>query len=377
MITRHFVSSLSENLPLLGLGGMRLPTDSSGEIDFDKGRDMIDLCMKNGVNYFDTAYPYHDGKSEVFFRKALVERYDREDFFLADKMPEWIVHSRDDAKRIFDEQLEKCGVEYFDFYLLHALNKERIENLKSSGCEDFLLEMKKEGKIKHFGFSFHDTPQTLKSFIDPSKHDFVQLQINYLDWDTQSASQSYEIASQLHIPLIVMEPIRGGFLADVPKIVSDVFDSSKPGISPARWALSFPAGLENVAVVLSGMSNVDQLKENIDIFTDFENLPRDIYPAAAKAMMSLGAITCTACNYCSVCPQGIPIPKIFKAYNDFNMTKNKFLAKFAYFIEIDEEHRGDKCIGCHACEKQCPQKIEIVELIKKIHSEFEPFQNLS
>ena len=260
-LTRRRYRETDLTLPLLGFGMMRLP-QKDGAIDREAGQKLVDYAMKAGLNYFDTAWPYHGGRSELFVGEAL-SRYPRESYLLADKLPVRMIKSLKEAERIFEEQLRKCRTGYFDFYLLHALNRGNWETVKRCGLYEFVKKMQKEGKIRKVGFSFHDSPDVLKTIAEAHPWDFVQLQINYLDWHNYRSREQYEIVTKLGIPVIVMEPLRGGSLATLTPEATKILKTSAPEASPAEWAFRYVASLPNVICVLSGMNRMDHLEENL------------------------------------------------------------------------------------------------------------------
>jgi len=357
------------NPSLLGFGCMRLPVIEPGkpDIDIPFATKMIDYAIAHGVNYFDTAYPYHQGLSETFIGEAL-KKYPRNSFYLADKMPSWLIKSPEDASRIFQEQLEKCQVEYFDYYLCHALSRDSFKAYLIPGVMDFLYQMKREGKIRHLGFSFHDTPDILQQIIDTFEWDFVQLQLNYLDWDFQNAEEQYRIVSKYGVPVIVMEPVRGGTLATLSPAAEEVFKKADPDASLASWAIRYAASKENVMVVLSGMSNEVHTEDNIKTMTHFKEITskeQEIIDQALKAYLDSKTIPCTACQYCMPCPEGVEIPNIFKIYNHYAIGKNKH--KFLNdYLALGEYSLANVCIACGKCMEHCPQKIEIPSRMSEI-----------
>ena len=362
---KRFINN--NEVSLLGMGCMRLPlVEGTEEIDFAKTEEMIDLAYKSGINYFDTAYPYHMGKSETVIGQILA-KYPRESFYLADKMPIWNCKSKEDVVRIFNEQLEKCKVEYFDFYLCHAMNLERIQEYLNYDAFNFLIEMKKEGKIKNLGFSYHDAAQNIIPVIKQADWDFAQIQFNYLDYDMQDAKKQYEILTENNISVVVMEPVRGGLLANVCDEAKDLFKNSRPNMSIASWALRYCGSFENVKVILSGMSNMEQLQDNINTFTNFEKLTendKEIVESAKKAILGNKFIPCTACKYCMPCPMGINIPRTFAVYNVYGI--NKDLNRFRKVME-NNGVALDACVKCGACVEQCPQKIDIPTKLEEIN----------
>lgn len=372
-LTRRRYKNTSETLPLLGFGMMRLPRTPSGAIDEAVAQRMVDRAMEAGVNYFDTAWPYHGGQSEIFTGKAL-KKHPRESFYLADKMPVWEVRRTSDFERIFNEQLRKCQVDYFDFYLVHALNAGSWKSMKDKKIIPFLDRMKKEGKIRRVGFSFHDGPRALPGILKDYPWEFVQLQINYLEWEQGGAREIYEAASKAGVPVIVMEPLRGGALARLPEQSAAALKRADRNATPASWALRFAGSLPNVLVVLSGMSLPEHLEENIRTFSPLKPLSDAERAALADSVRIRGvkdAIPCTACEYCLPCPVGIPIPKIFSAYNDAKVGRD-FRRDFRKaYSAIPSEERADACVKCGKCVKHCPQKIDVPKELARIAKEWE------
>lgn len=362
-------------MPLIALGCMRLPM-RNGKIDMVELDKMVEYSMNHGANYFDTAYMYVEGKSENAIGEVL-KKYPRESFILTDKNPAYLVHSREDVHKLFNEQLKKCQVEYFDNYMVHNINKNTLSNYRDNDMYGELLKLKKQGKIKHLGFSFHGDTQMLKEVIKEHKWDFCQLQINYLDWEVGNAKEHYEIAEKAGVPVIVMEPLRGGILCDIPAKAAQKLKADCPNDTQASYALRWVAGRKNVFTILSGMSNLQQLKENIETFTNYREFTEKEEKTAeevVKIMQSQGAINCTACKYClEVCPRGINIPAIFGAYNQYKSTtatgpmKNYILMN-AYGALNDDE-KADKCIDCKLCTKNCPQNLDIPKFLKEVDNE--------
>ncbi len=358
----------------LGFGCMRLPLKNkkiSGSVDLERTKEMVDYYLSEGFTYFDTAYMYHDGRSERSVREALVKRYPRESFLLADKMPVGMLVTKGDTGRIFRHQLKRCGVEYFDYYLLHALNAKYLEKAEKLGVFEYLQSKKSEGKIKKLGFSFHDSAEVLDRIL--TRHpemEFVQLQINYLDWEDSNVQSRlcYEVARKHGKDIIVMEPVKGGKLADVPEKVKTLFKQVHPDWSEASWAVRFTAGLEGVICVLSGMSNMDQLKDNTAYMKDFESLGErelNLLKTAAGIINNKDSIPCTSCRYCTGgCPADIPIPEYFTAYNKKLAGDKDYKEYFAN--STDKKGRADMCIRCKKCEQACPQHINIVQKLAEI-----------
>ncbi|MCR5206928.1 MAG: aldo/keto reductase [Eubacterium sp.] len=362
----------------LGLGNMRLPVktplkrEANPMIDYNKGQELVDIAYENGVNYYDTAYMYHAGKSEKFIGTAL-KKYPRDSFYLADKLPIWMCTSKKDMERIFNKQLTRCGVEYFDFYLLHALDGKAWDKCIKFDALSYLENKRSEGKIKYFGFSFHGEIDDLKRIVAAYKWDFAQIQLNYLDWKNYKSEEQYNILTDAGIPVIIMEPVRGGKLADPPKNVKELFDNFDNTKSYASWAIRFAATHSNVLTVLSGMNSKEQLLDNLSSLTDFKPLTETELKLCANAAALLNkndVIPCTGCDYCADCPQEVKISSVFAAYNKFkNGEATEAEAKREYdAIDI----KADSCIGCGACKTHCPQSIDIPELMQnKMKSFFE------
>lgn len=364
---------IEKNPSLLGFGCMRFPTLSPDKPDIDEvlAEKMIDYAYAHGVNYFDTAYPYHQGLSELFIGKVL-KKYPRDSFYLANKMPSWLIKGPEDAKRIFEEQLKKCQVEYFDFYLCHALGEEQFKPYLIPGVMDYLYEMKKQGKIRHLGFSFHDTHEVLDRIIHTYTWDFVQLQLNYLDWEFINAKKQYEIVEAYGVPCIVMEPVRGGTLANLCDKSIDIFKSYNPDVSAASWAIRYAASKENVMVVLSGMSNLEQTMDNVKTLSNFNPITEQdqkVIDQALEAYMDSQTIPCTSCGYCMPCPHGVDIPGTFRVYNQFAISKNRWQFTEEYGNNLKDKN-ADICISCGECLELCPQKIEIPTRMSEISEKY-------
>ena len=362
MQTRFF-ESIGQPVSLLGYGCMRFPKIPGTEkVDEPAAQKLVDRAIEGGINYFDTAYPYHAGTSEIFIGKAL-KKYPRDSFFLASKLPLWELKTEADLDRIFNEQLARCQVEYFDFYLLHNLCVEHTEYERKVRAYEYLLKQKEAGRIRHLGFSFHDTPALLEKHLQNYDVDFVQLQINYLDWEMQHADQQYEIAARHNLPVIVMEPVRGGALASLCPEALATLSKANPDASPVSWALRFVAGLPGVLTVLSGMSDMAQVEDNLKTLGQFSPLTdgeSTVLQQALSEYRASGTVPCTGCRYCMDCPSGVDIPRIFSAYNQYCRLHKKrpFYFQTAYTI-IGEEHQAHNCVACRLCEKRCPQHIEI------------------
>lgn len=367
----------------LGFGLMRLPLREAGNfaaVDTAEVERMVDRFLERGFTYFDTAYMYHDFRSECVVREALVRRHDRSAFTLASKLPTMMLEKEGDEERIFDEQLQKCGVDYFDYYLLHSLNRANYKTAERLGSFDFVARKKAEGHIRHIGFSFHDSAELLDTILEAHPEtEFVQLQLNYLDWDNESiqSRKCYEVARRHGKPVVVMEPVKGGALARVPEEAERLFRSIRPALSPASWAIRYAASLDGVMTVLSGMSSMEQLEDNTAYMERFEPLSARERAAVAEAVGIIRraiAIPCTACRYCVAgCPKQIAIPEYFALYNaEKQSLKGGFSVQRAYYETYAETHGpASACIGCRKCENSCPQHLPIVEHLRQVAATFE------
>lgn len=361
----------------LGLGNMRLPCktpikrEANPLIDYDKAQQIVDMAYENGVNYFDTAYMYHCGKSEKFIGQAL-KKYPRDSYFLADKLPIWMCKTPADMEKIFNKQLQRTGIDCFDFYLLHSLDKSNFEKCEKYGAYDFVLKKKAEGLVKNIGFSFHGTVEDLKKIISAHHWDFAQIQMNYLDWKNQDAKTQYQILTDAGIPIIVMEPVRGGKLADLPKDAEAVLKQNAPDKSIASWAMKFVASYDNVITILSGMNSLEQMQDNLNTLTDFVPMNENEFKVCdnvASIINKNDIIPCTGCDYCADCPKGVKISTIFDVYNKLKTGEyTEFEAKDQY-KNIDVNHTA--CVKCGKCKEHCPQGIDIPnELAGKINDLF-------
>ena len=362
-----------KGMPKLGFGLMRLP-QQDGEIDIPQTSRMVDMFLEAGFRYFDTAYGYGDGASERAIKVALVDRYPRDSFYLATKLPAWAgAKNAEEAKAMFTTSLERTGAGYFDFYLLHNLGENRTRYFDDYGIWDFLAEQKAKGLIHRLGFSFHDKAAVLDEILTAHPDvEFVQLQINYLDWESESVEsrKCWETARRHGKPVIIMEPVKGGNLATPPKSVRELFASARPGDSPAAWALRFAASLDGVITVLSGMSNVEQMQDNLNTFKNFEPMgDRDLETIEqARALINrVPTIQCTACEYCMKgCPMNIAIPGIFRTFNMYKRFQALDWAKgdYAWNTEAHGKGKASDCIECGRCEAVCPQHLPIREELK-------------
>ncbi|MDO5110353.1 MAG: aldo/keto reductase [Erysipelotrichaceae bacterium] len=365
-------------MPRLGFGMMRLPRFEDKSFDVEQVKKMVDRFLASGLKYFDTAFVYQG--SEEVVKQALVDRYPRDSYFLTTKLNAgaWAASSEEEAKKQLETSLERTGAGYFDFYLLHALSKENIGNYDKYGIWNFVKEAKEKGLIRHYGFSFHDSPEVLEQLlIDHPDVELVQLQINYADWedlDVQSR-KCYEVCVKYNKPVVVMEPVKGGTLATPPQQVQDLFKAENPDASFASWAIRFAASLEQVMVVLSGMSTIDQMEDNISYMADFKPLDEKEKEVIAKAqdiLASIPQIKCTACHYCTNgCPMSINIPAIFKAMNRNLIFGQLDDAKRRYAGATKDGGKASDCIHCLQCEDACPQHIEITSWLERAAAELE------
>ncbi len=368
----------------LGFGAMRLPlldpADPAG-VDLPLTCRMVDEFIDRGFTYFDTAWMYCGGRSEEFMGKALVQRHRRESYTLASKLPGYMIEVPEDRDRIFATQLQRTGAGYFDYYLLHDINAVTLPNFDKQGCWDWIANKRAKGEIRHMGFSFHDTPEMLDRLLaQHPEMEFVQLQINYLDWESLGVQSRacYEVARRHGKPIIVMEPIKGGTLANLPPEAAALFEGRDPSMSPASWAIRFAASLPGVEMVLSGMSTLEQLLDNTGYMADFVPLTgeeAELCKRAAEIINSTIAIPCTGCSYCTVnCPKDIAIPQYFSLYNaDLQEIDGKpFTAQENYYANVSAVHgRPGDCIKCGRCESMCPQHLKIRELLQEVARHFE------
>ena len=365
-------------MPKLGFGMMRLPKKENGSFDVEQVKTMVDRFFEAGLRYFDTAYVYQG--SEEVVKQALVERYPRESYFLATKLNagSWAAADEEAAKKQLEISLERTGAGYFDFYLLHALSKDNIGNYDKYGIWDFVKDAKEKGLIRHYGFSFHDSADVLDQLL--SEHpdaEFVQLQINYADWEDPivQSRKVYEVCVKHNKPVVVMEPVKGGTLAIPPKEVSDLFKAENPDASCASWAIRFAASLEQVMVVLSGMSSIEQMEDNISYMKEFRPLDekeRGVIHKAQEILDAIPQIKCTSCHYCTNgCPMQINIPDIFKAMNRNLIFGQMEAAQRGYANAVKNGGKASECIHCLQCEDACPQHIEITSWLERAASELE------
>ncbi len=368
MVTQKFQDI---ELSMLGMGAMRLPTveGDNSRIDEIATAEMVDYAMKQGVNYYDTAWGYHDGQSEIVMGKIL-NRYPRESYYLATKFPGYDMDNMDKVEEIFEKQLEKTGMDYFDFYLFHNVCEINIDAYLDPkyGIFDYLMKQKENVRIRHLGFSAHGSYEVIKRFLESygDAMEFCQLQINYIDWEFQNAKEKVELLKEYDIPVWVMEPLRGGKLAILSKEYESKLHALRPEEKTPAWAFRYLQSIPEITVILSGMSNFQQIEENIATFAT--NRPLDEKEMSCiteiAADMTGKIIPCTACRYCTEkCPKGLDIPRILELYNEHVFTGGGFLPMFGV-MALDADKRPDACVGCHSCESVCPQQLKISEAIK-------------
>lgn len=356
----------TQELSMLGMGAMRLPVvgEDQGNIDYEKAKAVIDRAYQGGINYYDTAYIYHNGKSEEFLGKALAE-YPRDSYYVADKFN---LQAEPDYKKQFPEQLSRLNMEYIDFYLIHGIQDAWMDQFLECGALRYFDGLKKEGKIKNLGFSFHGSPASMKKLLKIYPWDFVQIQLNYLDWYYGDAKELYDILEEAGIPVIIMEPVRGGKLASLTPEAEAMFKEADSQASIASWAMRFVMSRPQVQVVLSGMSDPGQVEDNLLTFSEKPFLTEDeeeLVKKALDAFRSKIAVGCTACHYCTPnCPVGIDIPKVLSLYNDVKLVNEEWRANFA--DSMPEGKRPEDCIGCGACTEHCPQSLDVPAIMQEM-----------
>ncbi|MBQ2803701.1 MAG: aldo/keto reductase [Lachnospiraceae bacterium] len=365
---KRTLDKLGIETSLLGFGCMRFPLTQEGKINEPEAEKMLDKAIAAGVNYIDTAYPYHNGHSEPFVGKVL-KKYPRDSFYLATKLPVWQVNTLEDVDRIFEEQLERLQTDHIDFYLMHAMNKERWDKMLQIGCVKHLEELKKAGKITYLGFSFHDSYEVFEEILCYREWDFSQIQLNYMDTKDQPGLRGYELSVKNKVPLVIMEPVKGGSLASFADDITDKFHEVRPDASPASFALRWVGSLPNVKVILSGMSTMEQVEDNLATFDEFEPLSDKEQETIKEVVALLNSRVqngCTGCRYCMPCPVGVDIPASFKAWNTYHMYQNYNMVKNVWEKELGDEHQPKNCIECGKCEKECPQKLAIRKDLKRV-----------
>ena len=361
-----------KRISLYGMGAMRLPVIDGDDSRIDEAAtfEMVDYAMEHGVNYFDTAWGYHGGNSETVMGKALA-RHPRDSYYLADKFPGYDLSNMDKVRGIFEEQLRKCGVDHFDFYLIHNVCELNIDAYldPKHGIHDYLVEQKRNGRITHLGFSVHGSYDVMKRFLDAYGKDmeFCQVQLNYVDWGFQDAKAKVELLRSIGIPCWVMEPVRGGRLANLSEAEADVLKGMRPDEAPVAWAFRFLQSIPEVTVILSGASSMEQMRQNIAICEEdrpLDGKEMENLLALGRSMVDAKAAPCTACKYClSHCPKGIDIPRMIELYNEHVFTGGGFIAPMA-LAAVPQDRQPSACIGCGKCAEVCPQQIDIPGIMK-------------
>ncbi len=358
---------------LLGFGCMRFPVREDGGILEEEAEKMLDRAIAGGVNYIDTAYTYHDGQSEPFVGKSL-KKYDRSSFYLATKLPVWQVSKIQDIDRIFEDQLSRLQTDYIDFYLMHALDRERFDKMVEIGCVERLEKLKEQGRIRYLGFSFHDGYEVFEEILSYRDWDFCQIQLNYMDVEEQAGLKGYELAAEKGIPLIIMEPVKGGFLASFGDDITFRFREMDRGASTASFALRWVGSLPNVKVILSGMSTMEQVEDNLGVFEKF----RPLSERESETIQEVRAILnsrvqngCTGCRYCMPCPVGVDIPGSFRVWNTYHIYQNYNMVKRTWETEIGESGQPKNCVKCGRCERACPQKLSIRKDLESVQQDLD------
>lgn len=374
MLYRQF-DRIGQPLSLLGFGAMRFPLTKTGEVDEAEAIRLIRHAIDSGINYIDTGYTYHGGKSEVIIGKALKGGY-REKALIADKLPIWLVEKEEDTRKFLERQLQRLDTDFIDLYLIHCINHEAWEIMDRCRVMDHIEEFRKEGKIGRIGFSYHDDLALFKEVIDSYPWDFCQIQLNYVDTEFQAGLEGLHYAGEKDIPVIVMEPLKGGRLTDsVPPAIQNIWDTAPVKRTPAEWAFKWVASQPEVAVILSGMSSMEQLDQNLDLFSrgDMSVLTGPELASieqVADLYRQLIQYPCTECRYCMPCPNGVNIPRLIRYYNDWCVYEHNPKLKDEYLIWQDESEHASNCVKCGACESHCPQHLPIMSIMDKIVQAF-------
>lgn len=367
------LENLGIETSLLGFGCMRFPVTAEGKIDEPEAERMLDKAIAAGVNYIDTAYPYHNGDSEPFVGRVL-KKYDRHSFYLATKLPCWNVSKKEDAERIFEEQLTRLQTDYIDFYLMHALSGDSFRKMAELGVVEVLERLKAEGRIKYLGFSFHDSYEVFEEIINYREWDFCQIQLNYMDAQEQAGLKGYRLTEEKNIPLVIMEPVKGGSLAAFADDITGKFRALDPNASTASFALRWVGSLPNVKVVLSGMSDMAQVEDNLKTFAEFNPLSQQEQKTIEEVVELINSRVksgCTGCRYCMPCPAGVDIPGNFRVWNTYHMYQKYSMVKNNWEKNIGEEKQAKNCVKCGKCEAACPQKLNIREDLVKVQEDLD------
>lgn len=374
------VDPFTASAPSLGFGLMRLPhlrDDRHLPIDGERVTMMVDRFIEGGGTYFDTAYVYGNGDSERCIREALVKRFERDSFQLADKLPCWHASSYNELSTLFDTSCRRCGVDYFDVYLVHSLTAKNYEHACNIDAWRLMSNLKEQGRAKRIGFSFHDSPELLDRILEEHPEvDVVQLQLNYIDWDDPGiqAGKNYDIVRKHGKQIIAMEPIKGGGLADMDPRITDILKDAEPEVSPASWALRFVGDLEDVPLVLSGMGSLEQMDDNLATFSDMKELSLeelDLLDEVKKRLRERPTIPCTACHYCTKgCPNNIDIPEFLRILNQYNIYSSKVQCQHEYNNTLGHGGLPKDCIECNQCEDICPQHLKVTEYLKQVDQLF-------
>ena len=358
---------------LLGFGCMRFPVNRDGSIDEPEAERMPDRAIASGVNYIDTAYPYHGGKSEPLVGKVL-KKYDRSSFYLATKLPCWMINSLEDVDRVFQEQLTRLQTDYIDFYLMHALDKDRFHKMVELGCVEKLEQLKAEGKIKYLGFSFHDDYAAFEEILCYRDWDFCQIQLNYMDANEQAGLKGYRLTEERQVPLVIMEPVKGGSLAAFAEDITEKFRRLDKDASTASFALRWVGSLPNVKVILSGMSTMEQVEDNLKTFEHFRPLSEEESSTIDEIVRLINSRVqngCTGCRYCMPCPAGVDIPGNFRVWNTYHMYRNYNMVKRNWESGLGEAKQAKNCVKCGKCEKACPQKLNIRRDLERVQADLD------
>ena len=367
------MENLGIETSLLGFGCMRFPVTADGKIDAPEAERMLDRAIAGGVNYIDTAYPYHGGDSEPFVGRAL-KKYDRGSFYLATKLPLWQIKTLEDVDRIFQEQLERLQTDYIDFYLFHGFNKERFHAMVELGCIQHLEELKKQGKIRYLGFSFHDSYEVFEEILQYKPWDFCQIQLNYMDVQEQAGLKGYHLAEEKGVPLIIMEPVKGGSLAAYADDITGRFHSLDPEASVASFAMRWVGSLPNVKVILSGMSTMEQVEDNLKTFSSFRPLSERETQEISDIVALINSRVqngCTGCKYCMPCPFGVDIPGNFRVWNTYHMYQNYNMVKRRWEVDLADGKQAKNCAKCGKCVAVCPQKLAVPQDLERVQADLD------